>query len=386
MKKLIITLTLLAITQACVAQFYRAKYRVKIPESKDVYRVDKIKCAEKIDSGSIIKVEYQKTEGSKTYTITKLDTLKAAIDTLKFTDKKETNIGNHPGWANVVPDEKDKSKLYINYWLSVGIYLDSGARITTYKREKDCISKGYSDWKSIEEKTLSEREVFFMQAYTDSTGITDHVTEMIIVNGDNYKKKRCIPLTGKKSIAIQNSTLFLINKYDNDTDYIIKLKNREYISWPTRSFDFGPLVIPFKYRPSLNDSIKSDFQGDINLGVFAGHTWGCYRYRYEGKEYKELSDIRFSLGGFLSLGSVQLDSANTSLSPLTFTEGRTQNVPVWSTGIGAMMTIYNFQVGGFVGWDFATSSSASDWNYNKKRWYGIGISYALKDSFLKVPK
>ena len=179
---------------------------------------------------------------------------------------------------------------------------------------------------------------------------------------------------------------YLVDNYNQDIDYFLELKNREYLSLRTKKIIFGAVSIPFKYRFSFKENdieVDSEFTTDFNAGVFGGYNIGRYRVRYENKELKELANISFTFGPFLSLSTTEINDKNTTLATIPLEEDESKTIGLFSPGMGAMITVYNFNFGVFGGWDFGYGGSAKKWNYNDRFWLGFGIGYNITSSFLK---
>ncbi len=178
---------------------------------------------------------------------------------------------------------------------------------------------------------------------------------------------------------------WLSKDLDKEHEYVIEFGNREYVSLPEISYDFGPITIPFKYRFGYSTGqdpnkkvVSSEFAADANIGIFGGVTIGRYRTRYEtGSGFKDLSRIHFTIGGFLNLSTTNLDSLSTTAGNKPFGEDEEKTIGVLSPGLGIMGVFYNVQVGAFIGWDCGISPKRKSWNFNNKPWFGIGLGYDL---------
>jgi hypothetical protein len=363
--KFVILFMVLYSSNNLIAQTYETMSKVYIPSNAKIIKTVKVKnCDEVIKAGNIVKKEETKTNGTSTFTITKIDTLtnNKAYPFEKTITKEMTDFD---GFANLSTDEKDKSILHVNYWLNGLNKLKSNDKVRIRTRELNC-NKSYS------EKDTSYRLAKDTTVRLWKTPITD-------TTKDWFQNSNLIYEVYNKMDS-SKIEYYLVNKYDNNADYSIKLDNRDFISYHKRSIEFGPLTIPFKLRfgySKNNIAIKQEFSADLNLGVYAGYKLGKYRVRYEGTSLKDLSNVSVSVGGFLNLSSISLDSASTSVGKVPFTKDEKATIGIISPGIGLMVSVYNVQLGAFLGWDVGFGKDAKNWNFNNKPWLGFGLAYNL---------
>jgi len=377
MKRTLLVLLLIISAKLSFSQAYEARIKVYIPEGTTVRKVDNAKnCPQKILKNSILKSEYSKTKDGRTYTISKLDTIRR--DTFYAFDKKNIiKIKDFSGWVSIKEDKKDKSKLHLNPWLSKKKVIPSKAIVERIERKVDC-SGNYS-LASTTRDTLDKNESYrYLKKMSKGQD-----QDTLFTKTDWYEKSKNVLKVYKKDSELD---FYLINKYDQNTDFYLKLENRQFLSLKRESYVFGPITIPFKYRfaHKKNDiDIDSEFSTDFNVGIFGGKNWGRYRVRYESKELKKLSNLSRTLGGFLSLSRVVLDSSSTTGAKMHLEEGEKKAIATLSPGIGVMLSIYNFNFGFFGGIDAGFGTSAKKWDYNYRPWFGVGIGYNTASSFFK---
>ncbi|HEY5392381.1 MAG TPA: hypothetical protein VIJ57_09725, partial [Hanamia sp.] len=331
-----------------------------------------------VPAGYTVKQEYTLDNSDATITATKTEVVGKGGKTYRSYKTVETTFKNFGGWGILNSDEKDKSILHINYWLNHPNLLRK-VLITLGTRKIGSDGK-LTAWKDTSYFVVKDTTVYLQKLYDASYQLAvkekwfDAVNTQIVVYADSSKKK----------IAY-----YLIDKYDRNADYSIKLQNRESISFPYYSWDFGPVTIPIKQRFGYtkgNITIDPQLQTDLNVGVFGGFTMGRYRKRYEAGEpgeLKDLSNLSFTFGGFLNISTAALDSTATTTGKLPFAKDKTATIGVVSFGAGVLTTFYNFQIGLFAGMDKGVGTNAQNWNYNNKPWVGIGIGYDLKKLFFK---
>ncbi|WP_157262209.1 hypothetical protein [Pedobacter sp. PACM 27299] len=172
---------------------------------------------------------------------------------------------------------------------------------------------------------------------------------------------------------------YLIDRYDRDADYQIKLENRGFVSFTKKSLEYGPVVIPIKYRLSRERGaikVKDEFTTDLNLGVYGAYRFRKYGVRYlTGETLKEVPSVSFSIAGFINLGTVTLDSLSTTLGTAPLKGEEEETIGVFSSGLGTMLSLGDLQVGLYSGIDFGFGQNAKNWNYNNRLWLGFGVTY-----------
>lgn len=365
------------------AQTYQAHSKVLIPADRKVIRVDKALYNKFIDSGFVIKKQYNFNDDEATFTAIKIDTIHKKDSILVYKNIK-TDITPFGGWANLSSDDNDKSIIHLNYWLNDKYKINQGEKVDFYYRE--IMGDGtFSDW---EDTTYNRKNkifimprdsILYLMKY-DSKCMDDCISKM------NWFKTSTTKIVVYKDSTSDSIDYYLVDKYDRNADYIITLQNREFISFKSRSWDFGPIIIPFKYRFGFKKnsiSIDPEFQADINLGIFTGRTWGRFRKGYTNNQLTDLSRCEITWGGFITFSTTSLDSLATTAGKNPFLKDKTATLGVVSVGTGAMGTLYNFQLGLFLGIDNGVGINTKNWNFNNKLWVGLGIGYDLKKLFFK---
>lgn len=372
MTKVITLFLIILLIQKGYSQSYETRNKVFIPIGMTIKKSEMSKnCQENIQKNSIIQSNYTKQKDGKTFTISKNDTLKK--DSLYSFDKEQiVKLVDFSGWVNIKEDEKDKSKLHLNPWLSNEHKVDSATIISVTNRTIDCSGK---------HTCITKKDTLKKDFYYRLTKIKKN--DFVSINSDWFKKSSTL-------VEVQNSIggveYYLVSKFDQDAEYYLELENRDFISLKKRSVVFGPVTIPFKYRSSHKKNgvnIESEFVADFNAGLFLGKNWGRYRVRYENKELKKLSDISCTIGPFLSLSTATLDTLSTTSSKTPFIKGQTKTIALISPGVGIMLSVYSFNFGIFGGLDVGFGSSANNWNYNNQPWLGFGIAYNVTSGFWK---
>ena len=117
----------------------------------------------------------------------------------------------------------------------------------------------------------------------------------------------------------------------------------------------GAMVLPFKLRPQ-----NGDFTKDVTINGIVGAGYKFTKYH--------------TLNGMLGLGiaSVTLDSLNTK-----GTLRKSSDRAAISLNLGLLYQYKQIQIGVIAGFDFLNQTSADNWIYNKKLWFGLGVGVNL---------
>lgn len=125
-----------------------------------------------------------------------------------------------------------------------------------------------------------------------------------------------------------------------------------------KGVDIGIYSIPFRFRDIGN---KDTFDFETSLSLQANLVFGF------GSIYSDKSWIDASIG--IGLTGVNLNPKNSNV-----TENRTSSAVTFSSGIVLKPAEYA-NIGFFVGVDMLGQNDlATNWIYNRKVWYGVGIN------------
>jgi hypothetical protein len=125
-----------------------------------------------------------------------------------------------------------------------------------------------------------------------------------------------------------------------------------------KGIDVGFYTIPFRLRGV--GSSDFDFESSLSLQT-------NLVFKFGGRRPTSLSQWEGSVG--IGLTSVNLNSNNSSL-----TESRTASALTLSTGILWKPSDFA-NIGVFIGWDnLSADDRKSNWKYNNKAWFGLGIN------------
>ncbi len=369
--KIYIVLYLLFATSILFCQEYKTNNKVYIPKGLVIKkRQTAKKCKEKFTKNTILKQEEIKKSDGKTYTVIKLDTVQK--DTMIAFDKAHIlSIKDFSGWVNIKSDASDKSKLNINPLLGIKQKIDSGTIVNRIAQVITC----NGDYERTSKKDTLEQDEYYNYKRINKE-------DFIFSKSDWYTSSKNIIEVYEN----QNIDHYLINNFDQNADFYIKLDNRSYLNLKEESIVFGPIIIPFKYRfghTKNGVAIGADFSADFNAGLFGGKSWGRYRVKYESNELKKLSNLSLTVGLFLSLSATTFDEDSTTSAKVPLTEDESETRASLSPGIGIMTSIYNFNFGLFGGFEVGFGSIAEKWDYNKRPWIGFGVGYNISNTFFK---
>ncbi len=293
---------------------------------------------------------------------------------------KEIDFDLYPhsgGWANLAIDERDPSIMHVNYLLNHKNTIAKGRKYHIYDKE---IKPDKTVDTIILQNRISVGDVYMYEKFKEKNR---HKFE----NKEWFKYANYIEVLNKKDTT--KIDYFLVDHFDRNSDYQLIAQNRDFFPFNTHKWDVGPITIPIKYRmggKKNGNSYDHEFTADLNLGAFVGWTlWGKTRLRYEGEKWVSLTPTNFQIGGFLSLSTATLDTANTNTgkNPLKVNEKST--IGVITPGIGLMFGIANVNIGLFGGWDFGYGPESTNLNYHALPvpWIGFGLSYNLNAFYSK---
>ncbi|GLB48644.1 hypothetical protein [Neptunitalea lumnitzerae] len=363
-------------------QKYKSLDYVKINEGYNLTKVVTVKsCPEQITKGDSIKsvTTYKDTsKGEKTYTISS-HKIAGSNEEISIDKKISLNLKSFEGKANLFLDENDKSKIHINYWLNDKNFIPKETKIIIRNKKLQCNETYKKEVKTVITKIDSTYNLWRVDT-KDITFKNDNGKEEIIE--PDYFNYCNIIIEVYETDNNTKPDYYLVNKYDKNADYILKLENRDVISFGERAWEFGAVTIPIKFRPlqrGNNTKVGQKFVGDLNVGAFATYKLGTYKARYvRGAGFEKLASISCNIGPFFTIGTENLDKNNTTTGKIPITNDSTQSIGTVTPGAGIMLNIYNFQLGIYTGWDIGVGSKSSNWDYHGKQWFGFGFSYSLK--------
>lgn len=231
---------------------------------------------------------------------------------------------------------------------------------------------------------ISSQKKYKLDGITYTADSKDTIMEDTIIYGTKDVPTP-VTLPGWATVAVDKDdksklhvNYWLGDEYDRNGKYYLKLKVREYASFWFNTIEGGALTIPFKYRPKFtknNVDISDEFTADLNVGAYLGYSVGKIKYMYRNNEEKEPSKWLVSVGPFLSVSRVEIDSTSSLSAPEPLKAKKA--VATVSPGLGVMTSIYNFRFGVFLGKDLAIGDTAQKWDYHDRWWWGFGFGYNL---------
>lgn len=350
------------------------KGRIKVTTAKTVTRIDKVPVNVNVPANTgYVEVKY--TKGDVEYTARVID---PTAGNAPVVVNKEVTMPV-AGKANLYADKDDPTIIHVNYWLSSNINIPVGYTLQ--------IDSSYWPTPSATVMTTSTLRTYTV---TNATAYRDRNFSLAKVSVGSPDLSYEWYLNSPKKITVRdisgNIVYYLADKYVNNCDYQIKLKNRGATWFPALSYDLGAVTIPFKIRPGFtknNIKVPTDVSADFNLGLFGGVSVGSNRYRSEKDGLKTLPEVKATFGAFFSFGKQDLDSLSTNGTDSPYPDGQKRSMLFASVGAGAMLSFANVKAGIFVGTDLGIGSEAKSWNFHKKPWIGFGLGYNIAGLWAK---
>lgn len=370
---LLLIICMFILQSISTAQISQLRSKIKVPASSNLKKKIKVfDCPKTIPAGYEVKDEFKFKNGEHDYTAT-IITPSAGVPTTTLEEKTiSVAMPDLFGDANITVDEKDKTALSINFYLNPINTIPAGTQIQYVTNTFLCNQSVTANTRTAR-NLIADTVCYLFRFNAPLPAILPSwftFAPMYIIVND----------------AAGNPLYYLVDKFDRDGDYSIKLRNREYISYRSTSFDLGPIVIPIKYRVPFkknNISIEQEVIAAANLGIFGGCSWGRYRMRLEGNLYKDLSRVKTTVGGFVSFSTLSIDKTSTTGAEIPLTGDTKAQILILSYGLGVSTSIYNLNLGLYGGWDRGIGDYASRWNFDNKLWFGFGVSYGLSGFWKK---
>jgi hypothetical protein len=373
--KYIFTLALLSASLVCVAQTVEFAGTVNLNNNSQVYKIVTVpNCPNNYTppAGTQTTITYE-TKFTNDKTEIKVESVANGAGAIVVNANKTVKVPifpNSQGKATFYVDEKDKTVLYVNYYLNAIQVVNRNTNIREYTAAIDCNGNAVMVPKGPMSTLTEDTEYYLWRVDPGSPEINAtwfRTSDHIVVYNTNGSIE-----------------YYLVNRYDRNAKYILELPNRGAISYNSISLDVGALVIPFKYRFGFNKNdieIKDDIVANFNIGIYGGYKLSQYRIRNKSGTYVNENYSSWRIGPFLNLSAATLDSVSTTVGIEPLKKDAKQTIAVLSTGIAFMYNIKGAQAGVYAGWDFGMGSDAKNWNYNKRFWLGFGIGYKITDLF-----
>lgn len=400
--KLIIRLLLIIFPCAMMAQEISLT-KIKIDSSDTIIKRFKVyDCSYEVEKGNKLKTVTVKKGKDKTYTIEKEEVLSKKTN-IPIEKEIVIEMTGFDGKASVFSKEDQPGKLFVDYWLNPLNTVPNATNIVVTKYAlqcpKDLKNINYKDFRQVDSisRKLSDSEQYYLERISEEKFKKYNKNRSTSPDWFKYTNKIIkvykYPKGTKKEAKTDSNDLtfdplateidyVLVNKYDRNTIYELKLENRQVIDGISSSWDVGPLTLPFKYRFGFEeDGMKVDqqFEADINIGVFAGYKLYSWGYRKEQGRHLKLPESSLNIGAFFSLSAIELDASNTSVGENPIVGDATSSIGTYATGLGLIFNIKGLNIGAFGGIESAFGARASDWNYQNRLWLGLGIGYDLNN-------
>lgn len=233
------------------------------------------------------------------------------------------------------------------------------------KIKKDTLKKGWI----ISEKIGG---VEIRRTLKDTMIVTSKI-DTVITFKKNWKINEVKHTNDKPGKLIVNPYDFIFRKDLNHKFYVKIPENgsvilkRTYVKW-------SAITIPFALRPALNDTIGSKVTTDLKIGASISFNRNKEKYKNRRIAAKK-SVYGISAGLGFGFSKVTLNKNSTSLLEKPYENEEDGLAFFFAPGIG--INLKGFQVAGFVGWDIGLTDNVSDWNYNNKNYFGIGLGINL---------
>lgn len=378
------------------------RYKVRIQQKHLVLQDIEDKKGEELKFSSKTVLTYQSKHiiGDTSLTADLKRTVKD--DSTVYIPKKIPQVRTLAGNAFITIDSADKSKLNINYWLNPTNTFSIGTKLkfekygvsreeilkTTTSFEVSKVSlNSYNAFQKNKirlkyfEDSLKNRTSDMKALYPLSKPIKKQLLslekDIASLKGEikqylwlDYSHERIFEMDGNDTVNVY------AQKYQSG--YYIKLENRQYTSFRFDCIEAGPLTIPFKYRPKSTRKgigISDELTAEYNIGAYVGYSFGKIRYMYREHEDKKPQKYLMTVGPFLNVSRIEIDSSSTisAVEPLK----QKRAIAALSPGIALMTSIYDFRVGFFIGNDITFGSTARKWDYRNKLWIGFGVGYNI---------
>jgi hypothetical protein len=145
--------------------------------------------------------------------------------------------------------------------------------------------------------------------------------------------------------------------------------------------DLGIVTIPFKYHYRFTKNsvhVPDNGSANLNAGLYVGRRWGRTKFYTDKRKTKDAGAVL--LGGFIGPTIIKLRQSDAYPTNNTTLLNQLQNKTYqlgFSTGFMGAYCYKDFNIGGFLGFDFGLNPLGRLWYYSGKPVYGIGFGYRL---------
>jgi hypothetical protein len=161
----------------------------------------------------------------------------------------------------------------------------------------------------------------------------------------------------------------------NSQNPVIVLANRDLVTFQFQSLNFAPAAMPIRVRTRQTRggiTAPEAAAPTVNAGALTTYQIGRLSYRHEAHS-TNAPYVSWQVGPavYVGLSSEKLDASNMRLSQAPVVLDR--NLLVGSLGLGVAGGFRDFNLMLMFGRDRGLTDGAGQWDYNKGRWYGLGI-------------
>ncbi len=250
----------------------------------------------------------------------------------------------------------DRYRIHVNWDYQDTAYFQIGTK-------KDVLKSG---WTIIETKG----GVQIQRTLLKDTTITSKIDSAIKISG-NWKASEVKHSNDAPDKLLLNPDSFTDKKNDHlNKKCYLKIPENSRIVLMHSFIKFSAITIPFAVRPSLNDTIGSKITTDLKIGGSVSYNMNWETFKNRRIEAKK-SVVGISTGLGFGFSKITLDNTSTSLIEKPYKYAEDGLAFFINPGIG--LNLKGFQIVGFYGWDFGLTKNVADWNYNKKKYLGIGL-------------
>jgi len=265
----------------------------------------------------------------------------------------------------------------INAVLKLSVIPDTA--LATSKAEYVAFKKQYDDLKSqldkatqdvdVKTKTLSALRSDLKQ--TKDAAVATSQTNTPVADTNIYRRtkeqsgEKADTPTDPASPYVAFADLEYVNSWGNGWSFFMSAQDfsaNAVAFYPTSyTFTWGFLTLPIKLR--FDNSLSGgrfNFEQNLNFGLTAGIK----------QQLQRIDDVSLNYLGGLSVVNVPLNNASTAPA------GTATSTAAVSLSGGVMFQYAKFQMGVFIGWDFA-GDHAYQFSYQGKPWLGFAIGLSL---------
>lgn len=245
--------------------------------------------------------------------------------------------------------------------------------------EKDVIVNGIKTRVTTDYKVKLEKDIKRTKKDTvDCAECPDKTRKASVkLTGDKLYINYLLDGSNQQQMSITDSSS--TKSIDRNESYFFKLKNRQTIRLKHNGWVISGLTIPLKYRFSTErrgKEISDDFSASINLNAMISYSLlGQSKFTYLKNLDNSIRDLSWTLGGFVGVSTLTLNSSNTtSAGEDQIPSGEQLNKGLFSFGAGSSFNYNSFTIGFYYGYDFGLGqNTGSLWDYEGTPFIGLAL-------------